>query len=396
MNSIKSLFRAEYRVPLLVLIATLNMLVIPPDIHYAPMYVAFLVFLVKGGVSRMAVDFGREFYMFAAYVAWCLLSLAWTQEPKLVFSSLRADISTPLVALAVGVLMVRRLPVERVPEKLSVGLFAGIFLASLAAWLAAGQNWLPRYFESIGYYSTYAIVLAAAAIPYLTARSRPFYYLALAALFWFSGQRVVWLLLPLIVLGDVANNFRQIGRKTVALLVLMVVVGGVMLKFAVEQRSADAFDPKVKAASTVDSLLKNERLRAWQQWLHRANAQPVTGVGFGRDAALKVFEKTETWQESKLYHGHNILLNNYIQLGLVGLLLFLLAHLQILRWLWRRRSHPAARSAAMIIVYFLLRNMFDDFAFKRVLIVYALILGGFLSLAFYDAGRPAPEAAPKP
>ena len=70
-----------------------------------------------------------------------------------------------------------------------------------------------------------------------------------------------------------------------------------------------------------------------------------------------------------------MLINCFVQTGVIGLGLFLAAHAQMVMFFKRRTPYAAAMAAALVIGFLISRNLFDDFVYGRLNTVYAGLLG---------------------
>lgn len=357
-------------------LVALSMMRVWSSLFFTPIYLmAFLALLdreTRDGLRQLA---GR-LPLVLGYFALAAFSLLWAASPHLVLQALRADILIPCLAFIASFHAARRLDAQRTAEALLLGAWCSFLLASAIGYLVFGSDWFERLFDSVGYYSSYVFMLAGASIPFLKRNRRLLFYPLVAVLLFLSQQRVAWVVFPFIGLADMLLCRRQgASLKSLVVFGLLIVVASIgMLKWVAEQKPVDGLNPEVQASSLLDRLAKNERLRPWREWFERGLESPIIGHGFGRDNVKDHFSGGGEWSERSLNHGHNILLNNFLQLGLLGVALYLAAQVQLARFLIRH-GEPLAFAALFVLLLFLMRNLFDDFSFKRLLIVYALLLG---------------------
>lgn len=357
-------------------LVALSMMRVWSSLFFTPIYLmAFLALLdreTRDGLRQLA---GR-LPLVLGYFALAACSLLWAASPHLVLQALRADILIPCLAFIASFHAARRLDAQRTAEALLLGAWCSFLLASAIGYLVFGSAWFDRLFDSVGYYSSYVFMLAGASLPFLKRNRRLLFYPLVGALLFLAQQRVAWVVFPVIGMADMLQCRRQGASLKVlvgfGLLVVVVSIG--MLKWVAEQKPVDVLNPEVQANGLLERLAKNERLRPWREWGERGLESPLVGQGFGRDNVKEHFARGADWPERNLNHGHNILINNFLQLGLLGVTVYLIAQFQLGRFLFRQRE-PLAYAALCILVLFFLRNMFDDFSFKRLLIVYALLLG---------------------
>ena len=363
-------------------IVGLSMMRIPSFLFYTPIYAFALFGLVNRQTREAMFRLGREVFLTPVYFAFAIASLLWSSHPALTWHDLRGDIITPCLAFLGAVHYVRTTgATATMSARMAVAAWLTFLTGSALAYWRFGGEWINRLFDSVGYYSSYVLMLSALSLPLLTRSSRWLFYPMVAALLYLTQQRVAWVVFPCIGIADLLlNHYRQQGKVKLLLgLVVLLAFSYAMMKVVAESKPVDAFNPQTQASSLFERLAKNERVDRWRDWAKRGMAAPVVGQGFGRDNVREHYYPGGVQPPDGLHHGHNILLNNFLQLGTVGVLLYLLAQAQLLSYLIKRRSR-AAYGAACLVVFFLLRNQFDDFSFQRLLVVYALILGWSLAV----------------
>lgn len=386
MNAVKDFRRAD-----LVMLAwggliALSMMRVGSAFFFTPIYLfALLALLGRDTRSSLLAIAGRLPVVFI-YFAFAALSLLWASYPVMVGQALRADILIPCLALMASFYVLSKHAMSGRMVFLLLGIWLVFLTGSAVSYLRFGPEWIDKVFDSVGYYSSYVFMLAGISLPFLRKSWRPVFYLLVAGLLILTQQRVAWILFPVIGIADLFLHARQHLNRSRLLLALIVLLGFSygMLKMVQSGKAADTFNPEVKANSVIEHLAKNERIGAWQNWIARGMEAPLIGVGFGRDNVKQHYSKGLEWPDVYLHHGHNVLLNNFLQLGLAGMLIFMAANLQFLHFLIQRRN-DYAKAGALIVIFFLLRNMFDDFSFKRLLVVYGLLLGSCMALALPKA-----------
>ncbi|WP_265945678.1 O-antigen ligase family protein [Dechloromonas sp. A34] len=357
-------------------LVALSMMRVWSSLFFTPIYLMTVLALFDRETRDGLWQLAGRLPLTLGYFALAACSLLWAASPHLVLQALRADILIPCLAFVASFHAARRLDAQRTAEALLLGAWCCFLLGGAIGYLVLGSGWSERLFDSVGYYSSYVFMLAGASLPFLTRNRRLLFYPLVAVLLFLSQQRVAWVVFPFIGLADILLCRRQ-GASLKGLFVfgLLIVVASIgMLKWVAEQKPVDGLNPGVQASSLLDRLAKNERLRPWREWFERGLESPIIGHGFGRDNVKEHFARGADWPERNLNHGHNILINNFLQLGALGVAAYLMAQFQLGRFLFRQRE-PLAYAALCILGLFFLRNLFDDFSFKRLLIVYALLLG---------------------
>ena len=364
-------------------VIALSMMRVWPSLFFTPIYLAVIFALIDASTRQAALRLARNLPFLAIYCAFAIFSLAWAALPTLSLRELRGDLMIPILAGFASLHIARqRCANRRQGEALLAGSWVGFLLGSGIAWLSFGPVWIDRLFDSVGYYTSYLFMLAGMSLPYLDRHRRWLFYPLLAGLLFLTQQRVAWVVFPVIGISDLLLAYRgriSPARMVLSILVVLVFSYG-MMKLVAEKKLVDSLNPEVQASGLFDRLAKNERIGPWRDWFVRGLERPVVGHGFGRDNVKAHFAGNGEWPDRNLNHGHNVLLNTFLQLGSVGVILFVAAHGQLVLFLIRRRRQ-LAYGGAFLILFFFLRNMFDDFSFQRLLVVYALFLGWSLAAA---------------
>jgi O-antigen ligase len=133
------------------------------------------------------------------------------------------------------------------------------------------------------------------------------------------------------------------------------------------------------------------RLQAWREWAGIALEKPLLGHGFGRSLLRREGERGVSQELRKrephyLSHGHNLFLDVAVQLGLLGLAIFLALLGALLREYWRLGGSGAqghirllGATGFSLFVAMIAKNSTDDFMGQAVAIAFwgyaGLLLG---------------------
>lgn len=354
----------------------LSMMRVWSSLFFTPIYLFALLALFSSNTRNELWMLARRLYLLPVYFAWAILSLFWAEFREISWQAVRGDILIPCVALIASLHVFRTCGNAERVDFLLAGSWSVFLIGSALSYLYFGAEWFEKMFGSVGYYSTYVFMLAGMSLPFLSKNLRLVFYPLVVGLLFLTHQRVAWVVFPVVAIADILLHARHRFSRSSWLLAFVLVLGFsfAMMKAELAGRPANALNPEVKANGVIEHLAKNERLGPWQAWFSRGMESPVIGAGFGRDNVKAHFSHGAEWSERQLNHGHNILLNNFLQLGLLGVTLFIAAYSQLLHFLFRQRR-AMATAGALIVIFVLLRNMFDDFSFKRLLVVYSLFLG---------------------
>jgi O-antigen ligase len=123
--------------------------------------------------------------------------------------------------------------------------------------------------------------------------------------------------------------------------------------------------------------------------------RPLTGYGFGRGLLRKSLD--QDFNNDLLWHAHNIFLDTALQLGLPGVVLFILVLLATLREGWRLAQAPDARAAACgiallaVLAGMVVRNSTDTLLVRQNALLYWGVVGillGWGGQAWKRSGAP--------
>src|SRR5438876_1228921 len=124
------------------------------------------------------------------------------------------------------------------------------------------------------------------------------------------------------------------------------------------------------------------RLQAWREWTGIALEKPLLGHGFGRSLLRREGQRgvsQELRQRAPHYlsHGHNLFLDVAVQLGVLGLAIYLALLAALLREYWRLGGAAAPRPVRAIgaagfslLIAMLVKNGADDFMGQAVAIAF--------------------------
>jgi O-antigen ligase len=338
---------------------------------------------------------------FALWGAWALLSIAWSVEPERTGRELKNEIGyaalafwacyvagqannalrvvAPVVAAAAVLLCGLAFyyfphgnhwsspPWPGGPGNLSSTLLTLMPCAILGAWYGrrAGSRWVSLASLAL------AVLLFAAAY---TTLNRTI-WVGFAAQFLLIGA-----LLALRKVHPMPLRAKMVGTALAAL----IVASAAFVTFQIQMARQQA----IPAAA----LDRDSRFSLWPQVLEHVKERPLTGYGFGRgmlrSSLLKEFNDTLLW------HAHNLFLDTVVQVGLPGLvlLLFLLGATAREGWRMARSSDRFAAACGFallcIVAGMVIRNMTDTLWVRQNALLYWAVLG----LLFAWGGSPRARA----
>lgn len=365
-------------------------------------------------------------------LAWAAASIGWSQTPDISSGKLRTDLLLPVAAYVAAFCIVRS---ARGFMWIMAGL--GLGLLALAAFsvfeylpamltpadiplqAAAGiVNPLPYWYPGPGDASMFAILCIGPALALLRLESRRGRWLGwgilglLAFVIATTNNRAATFGVPLAVAlyfflirkhperySDPSSDPRSVRPRSrvrhrvrvTAVAVAVCVASALVLELGARDRLRTAGRPLTMGSAAIELAMHDTRPRIWAHYLRLGMAHPLVGAGFGRtvpgiryhtesDRALAAVDS------SAYIHAHNLFINWWLQLGIVGLALLLLLLAGLVRTAFRLlRSLPAAHALAAATVVTLAamiaRNLTDDFLIYGMATTFWTVLGALFGEA---------------
>jgi O-antigen ligase len=310
-------------------------------------------------------------------IVWLVLAAAsafWSPHVELTLKSVLTEIVLPMGVLWAAYLTCRQAQAFRmlcIAVAFGAAILAVLTLLAFATGLSAGLEFEDRagliyYYPGPGVASTlcvyalpFALLLCASA-----ARSARFVGRGAAACVLIAGlgsmNRIFWVSLVVTLAVFYLWQWNRLGavyRKVVPFLLIASTVGAVgVIGYLTEARG-------------FVEIAKDTRLAGWQEWTSIAGDAPFLGHGFGKRSLR---EGTQARLSSSLVerdrnmrsHGHNVLLDVVIQLGVIGLVVFGALLVALGRKAHEARDEarlPVGAALAALVAGMLIKNMTDDF-----------------------------------
>lgn len=332
------------------------------------------------------------------YAAVALVSVLYALDPLYSLSEIKAEIGYGMLACVLGATWVRNeISLSRLVTVLLTG---NAFLTTYAVFQATVllRDTPPQTLGSLnsgfGTFSTYLITVFPFLVAYgiVNARSRPargvlLALLAanLAALFYtISRAAVLAIIVEILVAGIALATYylpRLSRRQTVAVATLgLAVLLGLSGLFGIQMAKRM---PAYHQRNAADVVEKDPRVTVlWPAAIDNIRATPLSGGGFGRNAYK--LRNPDVAKTSPLHwHAHNVFLNKGVQMGLPGILAFVLL-LGALAWtirptsvLTRERAGTAVYMLAglAMIAGVITKNLTDDYFVRDNALMFWLLAG---------------------
>jgi O-antigen ligase len=336
----------------------------------------------------------------AAWLALCAVSTAWSVDPAFTRGELKSESFYALLAVVVFFVAAARHP-EFWP-RWWIALMAGGALAFLAELL---QDTFGIRFSrhdvdgGSGPYSTHLVLL----LPLLFAldwtrpwgrERRPrllvFALLLLFAAAWYTGNRIMWLAFAAQLAVGMAT-WRKLGTTQAdraSVLRRLAAVTGIAIAVAFAASMAERYERDINFVTGVDGGLENDlRPLIWKRAWETIGEAPWLGHGFGREIAAPAFIPLTPPQANHpiLMHGHNTFLDVAIQLGAVGVAVFVVLLALLARRYLAMLADPDCAPLGMmglaLLAGFLVKNLTDDFFHRHNALVFWALNAMLLGLA---------------
>lgn len=354
-----------------------------------------VLFIVMGGLRLLQGQWrGNKPWPVLVWFAMPVLSLLWSVNGAQTRSQLLPDVFYPAIGFLIGygllTLQERRLAM--------LAFLTG--LATLCLWsvviaLQYGVGETQALYDAthgVGKFSTLIVLAVSLLMGWLL--YRPQYWQSACLLLLLSGayvsqNRMVWLSLALVVVIAFPVWWHFSGTRLSAQYKILLGGGPLLLLAGIyvsiaATKLANALEPEVKH-SVLDAFIHNERFEMWRFWLERWHAAPWLGIGFGYDIQRLTYGalKPESWFPLMMAHAHNVLLDYAVQLGVVGLAIFVFMLLWLAKHFLRQLQRGHTRDANWItglvglclLAAMLSKSLTDDFFTRVPLLAFWLLIG---------------------
>ena len=350
-----------------------------------------------------------------AWLGFAALSILWSALPDVSFRSFRSDLLYPFVLFLASFMLVRS---GRGRLALTIGAGVGT-LMSLATAIAVTiapiepqahvavpgvLGWLAwKAGDTVDLSTFVAFVTVPLFLVLLTSRNALYrgavviWLAAFAVLGVMSESRtlVVSLFMSLacfvIVFGLLRGKLHL--RSVLAVIGVGLIVSAISVEVISRLRLPEA-QPMSRSVA-LDLIAKDTRPAIWSKYVQLARTHPWLGVGFGRSVPSKTYRLYEnadfTGIDSQApAHAHNLLLGLTLEVGLIGLAVWLYLHIMLLRIAIKRalrrgnREKAWAAAVVALVLSMVVKNSTNEvMVFGNALLFWAL-LGAMLGLVWWN------------
>jgi O-antigen ligase len=340
----------------------------------------------------------------AAWIALGTASALWSADPAATLHGVLYSMLLPAgVFLAAWRVAANDRAFDRVRWAAALGMLC---LAAMVAWvLATGRpasTFIPDdaglsriyYWPGVGVASTFAALIVPFALFAIASVRRAERYAgavilaAAISVSMVSQNRIVWPSILLSCAAFIAWLWPALASasRRIALAILCVAAVAAWGAFDYASRERQL---------AVQELGGDLRLPAWREWTGIALEKPLLGHGFGRSLLRRegqrgVSQDLRQREPHYLSHAHNLFLDVAVQLGVLGLAIYLALLAALLREYWRLggagargRLRLVGATGFSLLVAMIAKNSTDDFMDQAAAIAfwgYAGVLLGRLEL----------------
>ena len=362
------------------------------------------------------------------WLGFAAASIGWSALPAVSFQSFRSDQFYPFVIFLVSFVLAQfqggRLAAV-------AGTAAGTLLCLATMFAAAAAGSEPRADTTaagiLGWFawkasdptdsSTYvAFVAVPLFLILVTSRhlwrrwGAAVWLLVFAAIGFMSESRtlVVSLFVSfagfLIVLGILR---RKLNPKAVAAIVILGLLASAASLEVISRVRFSGSQP-TEGSAAVAMIKADPRPAIWAAYLDIASRQPWLGIGLGRTVPSRAYnlgndDGLRRIDSQASTHAHNVLLDLVLQVGVIGLAIWVWLHVEILRLVLRRardggdREKAWAAAAVALVLAMLVKNSTNDLIVFGNAILFWALLGTMMGLVWRDgvvSGDANTEALP--
>lgn len=291
-------------------------------------YLCVVVIAVLGLVRLRELkwsELGWVVYPAAAWVIFSLASLFWSVEPNLTQRHWFSDVLIPLLALFGAWSCV---------EKTSKLLKPCLLIYTWALFLTAigylaGIDFLAYYYVGVGVSSTLALLVIPLWVGLFSNANATWRWVSAGHLLMLllvgliSGNRMFWVVLMAVLPLFALLRYSLSVKKTLLLTIAGLLAVSAPLYFIYLWRFQGA-----GGFSGFGSMYAHDaRFVIWRYWFSLAWQHPWLGIGFGRGILNYLYGGSvpaELIAVDKFIvaHGHNVFLNVFLELGIVGVVIY--------------------------------------------------------------------------
>ena len=349
------------------------------------------------------------------WLAFAAASIGWSALPDASFQSFRSDQFYPFAIFLVSFLVVRFLGGRLA---IAIGTAVGTLLCLTTMFAAAMlgvdpdaaapdpglMGWLAWKAGNVTDSSTYVAFIAVPLFLILvTSRhawrrsAAALWLLLFAAIGFLSESRTLVATLFVSFVGFLVALGILRGRLHWKSVLLVIAIGLTLSAACIEliSRVRTPSLPSGSRSAAVEMIMTDPRPAIWATYFELARKHPWLGIGLGRTVPSRAYRLHDDVDLRRIdtqaaSHAHNVILDLVLQVGVVGLALWLWLHVEILRLAWQRareggdREKAWAAAAVALALAMLVKNSTNDLAVYGNAILFWALMGTILGLIWCD------------
>ena len=349
------------------------------------------------------------------WLAFAAASIGWSALPDASFQSFRSDQFYPFAIFLVSFLVVRFLGGRLA---IAIGTAVGTLLCLTTMFAAAMlgvdpdaaapdpglMGWLAWKAGNVTDSSTYVAFIAVPLFLILvTSRhawrrsAAALWLLLFAAIGFLSESRTLVATLFVSFVGFLVALGILRGRLHWKSVLLVIAIGLTLSAACIEliSRVRTPSLPSGSRSAAVEMIMADPRPAIWATYFELARKRAWLGIGLGRTVPSRAYRLHDDVDLRRIdtqaaSHAHNVILDLVLQVGVVGLALWLWLHVEILRLAWQRareggdREKAWAAAAVALALAMLVKNSTNDLAVYGNAILFWALMGTILGLIWCD------------
>jgi O-antigen ligase len=357
----------------------------------------FLIF----GIYRLVRDKSLNFNAWPIWLWFCLpvCSLLWSLSVDVTLDNLSHDVLYPFIFFSLGAYALTEN--ERVGA--TEGFLCGMLVVSLISIYLVYSRYftdlagMQRFNHGIGEFST-LLVLAVSTLAFFHRKWNSLVLFCFAVAFFAAllatQNRMGWLslLAVVFVLGIICWTKAPGGQRKqimIAITILTVILCSAYY-FVASGKGINSLSVDLRGDPAIMTLVHNERFDMWRFWLREGLKNPWLGFGFGYEMTQSVYAGVNHPILNIVnIHAHNVYIDYFLQLGLLGLGTFSFA----MGWLFYRGMGLVREkkyllngvALVLLLTAMLSKSITDDFFTRTPLLAFWMMVGVLLGPSLWAA-----------
>ena len=345
------------------------------------------------------------------WLAFAAASIGWSALPDASFQSFRSDQFYPFAIFLVSFLVVRFLGGRLA---IAIGTAAGTLLClttmfaaamlgvdpdatgpdpGLMAWLAWKAGNVPDSSTYLAFIAVPLFVILVTSRHAWRRSAAALWLLLFAAIGFLSESRTLVATLFVSFVGFLIALGILRGRLHWKSVLLVIAIGLTLSAACIEiiSRVRMASLPSGRHSAAVEMIMADPRPAIWATYFELARKRPWLGIGLGRTVPSRAYRLHDDVDLRRIdsqaaSHAHNVILDLVLQVGVIGLVLWLWLHVEILRLAWQRareggdREKAWAAAAVALALAMLVKNSTNDLIVYGNAILFWALMGTMLGL----------------